>query len=34
MPSNYDLVYMHMPNPQKFEKKYEKAEVLGKTIDL
>jgi hypothetical protein len=34
MPSNHDLVYMKMPNPQKFNKKYEEAEVIDKSIDL
>jgi len=34
MPSNYDLVYMKMPNPQKYDKKYEEAEVIDESIDL
>lgn len=34
MPSNHDLVYMKMPNPQKFNKKYEEAEVIDKSVDL
>jgi hypothetical protein len=34
MPSNYDLVYMKMPNPQKYDRKYEEADVIDESIDL
>lgn len=34
MPSNYDLVYMKMPNSQKYDRKYEEAEVIDESIDL
>jgi hypothetical protein len=34
MPSNYDLVYMKMPWSRIYDKKYEKAEIIGEDIDL
>jgi hypothetical protein len=34
MPSNYDLVYMKMPWSRIYDKKYEKAEIIGKDVDL
>ena len=34
MSSNYDLVYMKMPNPQKYDRKYEEAEVIDESIDI
>lgn len=34
MPSNYDLVYMKMPWSKIYNKKYEKAEIIGENIDL
>lgn len=34
MPSTYDLLYMQMPNPQLFDKKYDKAEIMDEAVDL
>lgn len=34
MPSNYDLVYMKMPWSRIYDRKYEKAEIIGEDIDL
>ena len=34
MPSNYDLVYMKMPWFRIYDKKYEKAEIIGEDVDL
>lgn len=34
MPSSYDLTYMQMPNPQMFNKKYEKAVIMDEATDL
>ena len=34
MPSSYDLAYIQIPNPQMFNKKYEKAVIMDEATDL